>query len=269
MKIFFAGDIVGKPGREAVRKLYPPLKSEHSIDLFIANGENVAGGSGITRKIGYELHDAGVDVITLGDHSWKNKDVFNLVQEDRWVIRPANFPPKSPGNGSVTVTMDNGIRVGVMLLIGRIYMSPPVDCPFRAADEQIAELKDKTDLIIIDMHAEATSEKVAMGRYLDGRVTAVLGTHTHIPTADETILPKGTAYITDVGMTGPHDSVLGRDVQPVLKRFITHIPSFFTVAKNDIRISGVILTIDENSKRVTAIERVQKKLNDQDRDTQG
>jgi len=263
MKIFFAGDIVGKPGRDAVHKLYPELKQEHSIDLFIANGENSAGGSGITRKIGYELHDAGVDVITLGDHSWRNKDVFNLVQEDRYVIRPANFPPGSPGAGSVIVSLDNGLRTAVVLLVGRIYMTPPVDCPFRAADSEIAALRNKAELIIVDMHAEATSEKIAMGRYLDGRVAAVIGTHTHVATADETILPKGTAYITDVGMTGPHDSVLGREIQPVLKRFITHIPTFFSVASNDLRMNGVLLTIDEISKRPTAIERVHRRVEDE------
>lgn len=258
MNIFFAGDIVGKPGREAIRTLYPPLKAELKIDLFIANGENAAGGSGITRKIGYELHDLGVAVITLGDHAWRNKDIFNLIEQDRYTIRPANFPPESPGAGSITITADNGFRVAVIVLVGRVYMKA-VDCPFRTVDREIAALNNKADIIIVDMHAEATSEKIAIGRYLDGRVTAVLGTHTHVATADEAILPGGTAYITDVGMTGPHDSVLGREVAPVLRNFTTNLPSFFAVAKNDLRLNGVVVTIDDNTKKVTAIERIQRK----------
>ncbi len=259
MKIFFAGDIVGKPGRKAVSELYPALKAERGIDLFIANAENAAGGSGITKKIVYELHDAGVDIITLGDHAWKNKDVFNVIEENRHLLRPANFPPGSPGCGSTVVTLDNNIRVGVINLVGRVFMNP-VDCPFRAADREIAELRDKTDMIVVDMHAEATSEKQAIGWYLDGRVSAVLGTHTHVATADERILAKGAAYITDVGMTGPHKSVLGREIEPVLKMFITHRPSFFTVAKHDLSLNGVVVEIDESTGRALAIERIQKKI---------
>ncbi len=237
MRILFAGDVVGRAGRRAVAELYPDLKRKHKIDLFIVNGENAAGGSGLTSNIVKDLHDFGVDVITSGDHVWKQKDVLNIIDKDTYLLRPANYPDGSPGRGSTVINSSSGIPVGIINVLGRIFMQP-IDCPFKAVTREIEKISSQTRIIIVDVHAEATSEKIAMGWYLDGKVTAAIGTHTHVQTADETVLPGGTAYITDVGMTGPFESVLGREVKPVLKRFITQMPSYFTVASGDIRLAG-------------------------------
>jgi metallophosphoesterase (TIGR00282 family) len=259
MRILCIGDIVGRPGREAVTRLVGMLRQERGVECVVANAENAAGGSGITGSIVRELLAAGVDAITLGDHAWKQRDVFEAFGEFSTLVRPANYPSEAPGRGACLVELEGGVRVGVVNLVGRIFMDPS-ECPFKAADKAVAELSRSTRLIVVDMHAEATSEKVAMGRYLDGRVSVVFGTHTHIPTADETVLANGTAYITDVGMTGPHDSVLGREVKPVLKKLTTGVPAKFEVATGDVRLSGALVTVDEQTGLATAIERVQVRL---------
>ncbi len=255
MKILFIGDVVGKPGRDALAALVPKLRKQHGLDLVIANGENSAHGAGLTASTVAALLDSGVDVITAGDHTWDQKEIYEVIEREPRLIRPLNFPPSAPGRGSTVVNVDDKIAVGVVNLIGRVFM-PNNDCPFRAAQAEVAKLRRQTSVIIVDLHAEATSEKIAMGRFLDGQVSAVLGTHTHIATADEQILPKGTAYISDVGMSGPYDSVLGRDVEAVLKRFLTQMPQKMEVASGNVALCGVILDVDENSGRARSIERI-------------
>jgi metallophosphoesterase (TIGR00282 family) len=260
MNILFAGDIVGKPGRMAVQLLYPRIKEDYSVDLFIANAENAAGGSGITADIVWQLHSFGVDVITMGDHVWRQKDILNVIDEDYRLIRPANFPAGTPGRGSTIVDVPGKGKVGVIAVLGRMLMVRlPLDCPFRAAEQELKEIKKDAKIIVVDVHAEATSEKLAFGNFLDGRVSAVLGTHTHVQTADEVVREGGTAYITDCGMTGPFRSILGRDVEPVLKSFITRMPYYFSVAKDDIRLTGVLLDIDEKTGKARRIVRIQRK----------
>jgi metallophosphoesterase (TIGR00282 family) len=259
MIIFFAGDVVGRPGRSAIETLYPAIRNECGVDVFIANCENAAGGSGVTPDIARQLHSAGVNVITTGDHIWKEKSILQYIDNDPYLLKPANMPPNTPGVSYSVFTSEKGTKVGVTCLLGRTFM-PPVDCPFRTADEIMNRLKEETSIIVVDIHAEATSEKVAMGWYLDGRATAVIGSHTHVQTADETILPQGTAYITDIGMTGPFESVIGRETKPVLHRFLTQMPAFFKVARNDIRMSGVIIDVNEDTGKAKSIKRVQYKL---------
>ncbi|MFA5156467.1 MAG: TIGR00282 family metallophosphoesterase [Candidatus Omnitrophota bacterium] len=261
MKILFIGDIVGNPGREAVKKLLPLLKQEFKLDFVIANAENAAGGSGITSRVANELFDAGVSVLTSGDHIWKKSEIFEIIKEDKRILRPANFPEGAPGCGSQIFKTEAGAKVGVVNVQGRVFMEA-LESPFKAALKAQEELSRETKVIIVDMHAEATSEKVALGWYLDGKVSAVLGTHTHIQTADEKILPQGTAYITDAGMTGPYDSVIGRDVADVLQRFLTSVPVRFEVAQENIQLHGVVLDIDENTGKARSIVRIQKKINE-------
>ncbi|MEW6335280.1 MAG: TIGR00282 family metallophosphoesterase, partial [Thermodesulfobacteriota bacterium] len=208
MKILFIGDIVGKPGRRAVRELLPGIVEDHRIDLVIANCENAAAGFGVTGEVIEELQDCRIDVLTSGNHIWDKKEILEIIEGCDRLLRPANYPAGAPGRGCLVMTAPGGLRVGVINLAGRVFMHP-LDCPFRTADREIGTLKSRADVIIVDMHAEATSEKIAMGWYLDGRVGAVVGTHTHVQTADERILPGGTGYITDAGMTGPFDSVIG------------------------------------------------------------
>jgi metallophosphoesterase (TIGR00282 family) len=255
VKILFIGDVVGKPGRRAVAALVPGLREKREIELVIANGENAAHGAGLTVSTARELHDAGVDVITAGDHAWDQKGFEKEIDELPHVIRPLNFSPAAPGRGSVVVNAGDKTAVAVMNLIGRVFM-PNNDCPFRAAEAEVARLRRQTSIIIVDMHAEATSEKIALGRFLDGKVSAVIGTHTHVVTADEQILPKGTAYISDAGMCGPHDSVLGRDVEAVLRRFLTQMPQKMEVATGNVALCGVIVDVDESSGRARSIERI-------------
>jgi len=259
MRLLCIGDVVGRPGREAVERLTGMLRQEHGIECVVVNAENAAGGSGMTPRIARDLLAAGADVITLGDHAWKQREVFEAFDEFSTLLRPANYSSEAPGRGACLVELEGGLRVGVINLVGRIFMDPS-ESPFRAADTAIAELSQKTRIIVVDMHAEATSEKIAMGRYLDGRVSVVFGTHTHVATADETILSGGTAYITDVGMTGPHDSVLGREVKPVLKKLTTGVPARFEVATGDVRLSAVVVTVDERTGRSTQIKRIQVPL---------
>jgi len=259
MRILFIGDIVGEPGRQAIKELVPKIVKREKIDFVIANGENTAGGSGITPMIVDELLGYGVDVITSGDHIWKRKEILDRIAEDARILRPANYPREAPGFGSTVVTSRSGVDVGVINLIGRVFMQA-VECPFRVVKVEIDKMKNKTRIIIVDMHAEATSEKVALGWFLDGTVSAVIGTHTHIQTADEKILPKGTAFLTDAGMTGPYDSVIGRKKEQILNRFITQMPTKFEMAENDVQLHGAIIEIDEKTGRAESIRRVQEKL---------
>ncbi|MCL5807453.1 MAG: TIGR00282 family metallophosphoesterase [Deltaproteobacteria bacterium] len=258
MKILFIGDIVGKPGRRAVRELLPWIVEERRIDFVIANCENAAAGFGVTSEVVEELYGCHIDVLTSGNHIWDKKEIIDVVEGYETLLRPANYPAGAPGRGSVVVTTRGGIRIGVINLAGRVFMNP-LDCPFRTADQEIEEMKGKVHMIIVDMHAEATSEKVAMGWYLSGRVAAVLGTHTHVQTADDRILPGETAYITDVGMTGPFDSVIGIKKEVILQRFLMQIPNKFDVAKCDIRLQGVTVEIDSDG-RAKRIERVNVSL---------
>jgi len=259
MKILFIGDIIGKPGRRAVKELLPALIGSREIDLVIANCENAAAGFGVTRDIVEELYEDHIDVLTSGNHIWDKKEVLDFIGDYETLIRPANYPPAVPGKGSVLVPTPAGDYVGVLNVAGRIFMQP-IDCPFAAAKDEIARLKSRTNVIIVDIHAEATSEKKALGWYLDGEVSAVLGTHTHVQTADDEILPNGTAYISDVGMTGPFDSVIGIKKEIIIEKFLNQLPSKFDVAKGDIRLQGVLMDIDANSGKANAIERISVKL---------
>ncbi|MDD5500572.1 MAG: TIGR00282 family metallophosphoesterase [Candidatus Omnitrophica bacterium] len=259
MNILFIGDIVGSPGREAIKELVPSFKKDKTADFVIANAENAAGGSGITSRVAEELFASGVDVITSGDHIWKKSDIFELINREDRILRPLNFPPGAPGRGYGVFKSASGARIGVVNVNGRVFMEP-LECPFKTVSRAVEELAKDTKIILVDIHAEATSEKVALGRYLDGRVSAVFGTHTHIQTADEKILPKGTAYITDVGMTGPYDSVIGRRVEDVLTRFLSSIPVKFEVAQGDIQLCGALVEIDDSTGKAVSLSRVQKRL---------
>lgn len=254
MRILFIGDIVGKPGRRAVRDLLPGIVEENRIDLVIANCENAASGFGVTAEIVEELYGYRVDVLTSGNHIWDKKEFLEFAGEYETLLRPANYPDGVPGLGYTVVSTPGGVPVGVINLQGRVFM-PPLECPFRTADRLIEQIKKRTRMILVDMHAEATSEKISLGWYLDGRVTAVVGTHTHVQTADDRILPGGTAYISDVGMTGPFDSVIGIKKDAILERFLTQIPNRFDVAKGDVRLQGVIIDADPEG-RSTGIRRI-------------
>lgn len=254
-KIFFIGDIVGRPGREVLTKNLKRLREERKWDFVIANGENAAGGSGLTAALAKEITDAGVDVITLGDHIWDQAKFSSEIVDLEKVCRPANLPDVSPGRRFVIVE-HNRLKVAVLTVLGQAFMRFFVTNPFQVAQELALQLRPFVDAILVEVHAEATSEKVAMGWLLDGIATAVVGTHTHIPTADAAILPKGTAYITDVGMTGPYKSVLGRQIEPILSKVMDQIPRRFDVASEDVRISGVEITFDSNTNLAQAIELV-------------
>jgi len=249
------GDIVGKPGRRALAAALPKLLAGRPIDIIIANAENAAGGSGISPAIFEEIRALGVDCLTMGDHVYRKKEAVALLAESDRILRPANLQPEAVGRGYTVLESQSGFPFAAVSLLGRTFMKP-ADCPFHAADRILAEIGDRTKLIFVDMHAEATSDKVAMGWHLDGRATAVLGTHTHIQTADERILPNGTAYITDLGMTGPYDSVLGRKKEKVLAALVTGMPTYFDVAIGDLRVSGALVTADTQTGLATAVERV-------------
>lgn len=259
MKILFVGDIVGSPGRQAVKELLPGLRKELSLDFVIANAENAAGGSGITSKVAQELFDAQVDVLTSGDHIWKKKEIFEFINNEPRIIRPLNFPAGAPGCGWGVFKTGKNISVGVICVLGRVFMEA-LDCPFKAVKSAIEAITKETNIIIVDIHAEATSEKIALGWYLSGQVSAILGTHTHIQTADERILPPGTAYLTDAGMTGPYDSVIGRRIENVLERFLSSVPVRFEVAEENVQLHGAVVDINENTGRASSIVRVQRKL---------
>lgn len=251
MKILWTGDIVGSPGRRVFAEVAKELKGCGAVAAIIANGENAAAGSGITEAIGDELFAAGADVITLGDHVWGQKGTENYLAMERRVARPANLPAACPGATSVTVNTPL-MPITVVSLLGRVFMQP-AECPFLTADAVLARLPGNCGPVFVEIHAEATSEKIALGRYLDGRVAAVAGTHTHVPTNDASILPRGTAYITDLGMTGPIDSVIGRELAPVLRKFTTGMPSKFDVAKGPASLQGAILDVDRATGRVMSI----------------
>ncbi len=258
MKLMFVGDLVGSPGRQAFARFATRYKAEKKVDVIIANAENAAAGRGLTPPLADELFAAGADALTLGDHTWDRKELIPYLDRERRVIRPANFPPSAPGRGYTLIETGHG-PVLVINLIGRVFMAAQ-DCPFRTADEILKREDGRAQVIFVDMHCEATSEKIIMGRYLDGRVSAVAGTHTHVPTADECILPHGTGYITDAGMTGPKDSVLGREVEPVLHRFLTGMPTKFDIAKDDVRMEGVLFDIDDTTGRTTKIKRISERM---------
>ena len=262
MKILFVGDVYGRPGRRAAAHLIPQLIAQHAIDFCVVNGENSAGGFGITEKIGRKFHAYGADVITLGDHIWDQKDSVDYIQKGDRVLRAANFPRQVGGIGAAVFSARNGASVGVINLLGRTYMKMTLDCPFRTGQCAVEKLQKKTPIILIDFHAEATAEKIAFGHYMDGKVSAILGTHTHVQTADDEILPGGTAYITDVGMTGPHDSVIGSKKDPVIHRFINQMPVRFEPASGDIKLCGVLIDVDESSGRARHIERLRLNLED-------
>jgi metallophosphoesterase (TIGR00282 family) len=243
VNILFVADVVGKPGRRAIAGIVPSLIAKYHLKLCIANGENAAGGFGLTEGVVRELCKNGVDVITSGNHLWDKREILSLLDQESCLLRPANYPPQVPGCGGAVFQTHHGVPVGVLNLQGRVFMTS-TDCPFRVADRELEILREHTKVIIVDVHAEATSEKMAVGWYLDGRVSAVIGTHTHVQTADERILPGGTAYITDAGMTGPHDSVIGIKKKPVLDRFLTQLPSRFETATGDVKLCGVIVDVD-------------------------
>ena len=255
MRILFIGDVVGRPGRRVVRRAVPRLRRERSIDFVVANAENAAGGSGITPDTVGELLAAGVDCLTTGDHVFKQREGETVLRENHRVLRPLNLSERAAGRGVGIYEAADGTTVAVINLQGRIFM-PPIDNPFRAAETALEQLAGKTRLILVDFHAEATSEKVAMGWFLDGRVTAVCGTHTHIPTADERILPGGTAYITDLGMTGPYQSVLGRRTDRVLAALLTDMPQRFVVATGDVRLAAALITAEAETGKATNIQRI-------------
>jgi metallophosphoesterase (TIGR00282 family) len=252
-KVLFFADIVGKPGRFILSEMCKSLKESYSADYVIANSENAAGGFGITPEICRKIFTYGVDCQTSGNHIWDRMDIIKYIGEEPRLLRPANFPPGTPGSGSFLDTV-NGTNIAILNLMGRTYMKE-LDCPFRTADRELEKLRAEADIIIVDFHAEATSEKQAMAYYLDGRVSAVIGTHTHVQTADEMIFPRGTAYITDVGMTGPHDSIIGMAVGPSLGRFLTGMPKRFTCASEDLKLSGVVVTLDSGDGMADSIER--------------
>jgi len=259
VKILFIGDIVGEPGRKAVKMFVPLLRAQHGLDAVVANGENSAGGSGITPKMADEIFSAGVDVITSGDHLWDQKEVTVLLESEPRFLRPFNYPPGTVGQGSHVFRLDGRPPFAVMNLQGRTFM-PDLDNPFAVAPPEVARLRVETNIILVDFHAEATSEKIALARMLDGQVGAVIGTHTHVQTADEQIFPGGTAFLCDAGFTGPHESVLGREIAPVIKRFLTHTPQRFEVAKNRVLLQGALIDIDDDTGRARAIQRISEQL---------
>ena len=259
MRILIIGDIVGRPGRKVVKKLAPVLRDELKYDFFIANAENAAGGKGITTDTMNEIFDSGVDVITTGDHVYQQNCAASTL-ENPAIIRPLNYPDAAPGRGWTIVKSAAGIQVAVVNLLGSVFMKP-VDCPFKAIDNILEEVRQQTNIIIVDIHAEATSEKIAMGWFLNGRVSAVCGTHTHVQTADNRILKNGTACITDLGMTGARDSVIGCEVKPIINHFLTGMPSRFNIAKKNVWLTGALIDIDESTGKANSIDLVRKTIN--------
>ncbi len=254
LKILFLGDIVGEPGRKAVIETVPLLKKERGIDFVIVNGENAANGRGITPKITIDLLRAGISVITTGDHIWDQKEIVPYIDTEPRLLRPINYPAKTPGQGSIVLETAKG-KIGVINVQGRTFMQPILENPFRIMDEAVAKMREETNVIFVDVHAETTSEKIAMGRFLDGKVSAVVGTHTHTQTADEQVFPGGTAFLCDAGMCGPSESVLGREIEPIVARFITNLPVNFPVAKGPVKMHGALIEIDETTGRALSIER--------------
>src|SRR5712691_6816185 len=255
LTVLFLGDIVGAPGRNAVIARLPELKEKHALDFIIVNGENAAGGRGITGKITIELLRAGVSVVTTGDHIWDQKEVVAFLDLEPRLLRPINYPSGAPGHGSIVLETAKG-KVGVVNVQARTFMQPILENPFHALDEVIGQMREETSKIIVDVHGETTSEKIAIGRFLDGKVSAVIGTHTHVQTADEQIFPGGTAFLCDAGMCGPVNSILGRAIEPILQRFISNLPASFPVATGEVRLRGALIDIDESTGRALRITRV-------------
>ncbi len=258
MKIFFIGDIMGAPGRKALAGLLHKVVDKFNIDVVVANGENASGGMGITPEVAEQLFQLGIDVITTGNHVWKHKEIQAYLESTDRMLRPANYPPGTPGRGLTVIETASGELAAILNLEGRIFMSP-LECPFRTADRELATLKGDIKVILVDMHAEATSEKIALAWYLDGRVSAVIGTHTHVQTADERVFPQGMGYLTDAGMTGPMDGVIGMDRQVILTRFLSQLPQKFKVASQNLQLQGVVLDIAENG-RCRELVRIQMHL---------
>ena len=258
INILYIGDIFGHPGRRMVREFLPSLINTHALNLVVANAENAAGGIGLTVKTADELFSAGVDILTSGNHIFKHKEIMDYLEVNERLLRPANYPDPAPGRGSVLLKTGNGVEVGILNLQGRTFMTP-IDCPFKAADRELENLKAQgARIILVDFHAEATSEKVALGWYLDGRAGSVIGSHTHVQTADETILPQGTAYITDAGMTGPHQSVIGMKKEPIIDRFLTGRPTRFEPGKKGLRLEGVVCSFDPETGHAEKIQRIKE-----------
>ena len=260
MKLLFIGDIVGSPGRKAVAELLPGLRTRHGLDVVVANGENSAGGNGITPDTAAEIYAAGVDVITCGDHLWDQKEVETLLHEESRFVRPVNYPAGTPGQGSTVVERDGLPTVGVINAQGNTFMRGELDNPFRRVKEEVKKLAPVAPVILLDFHPEATSEKIAMARMLDGVISVVVGTHTHVQTADEFIYPGGTAFLCDAGFTGPHDGVLGREWEPVVERFLTSQPRRFPVAKDRVLLQGLIVEVDGATGKALSVERVSEAL---------
>ena len=261
LRILFVGDVVGHGGRRAVSKLIPGLLDEYNCDFCIVNGENMAGGNGMTHNCIQEISNCGIDVFTSGDHVWDQRGFSTEIINMPNVLRPANLPEEQPGRGfGIFTSRKNNYKVGVLNLLGRVFVGMSSNCPFAAAERIVAEMRKECKVIIVDMHAEATSEKIAMGRFLDGKVSAVLGTHTHVPTADQQIFPGKTAFISDVGMVGSRESILGRQIEPVLSKFRFGMPKRFTVNDADIRLHGVVISVDEKTGKASGIERVMRDI---------
>lgn len=258
MKVLFIGDVVGNPGRRAVKEMIPDIRKVYDFDFCFANCENAAGGSGITYPVAQELYKSGIDAITMGNHTWSKREVLNFIETDSRIVRPANYPQETPGRGFAIIEKGD-LKIGIVNIQGRVYMDP-VDCPFKAAERDLELLKKHVKPVVLDIHAEATSEKYALAWHLDGKVSCVLGTHTHVQTSDERILPNGTAYITDVGMTGPYDGILGMDKDIVIKKFITQMPVRFELAQGKVQFNAVIIDIDEKTGKTNSIERISKVL---------
>ncbi|MBI1848857.1 MAG: TIGR00282 family metallophosphoesterase [Planctomycetes bacterium] len=256
LRILVIGDIVGKPGRRVLEQRLPAFIEREKIDFVIANAENASGGAGLTPNVADRFLSLGIDVLTGGDHTFQRREIFPMMQENARVLRPANYPEGTVGRGVTVVESRGGHAIGIINALGRVFM-PPMNCPFHEIERCLRTIASKTSTIFVDFHAEATSEKVAMGWYLDGRVSAVVGTHTHIQTADERILPKGTAYLTDLGMTGAYDSVIGREKDCVLRRFVTQLPTKYEMAEGDEKICGAVVVVDAQTGKARSIERVQ------------
>ena len=259
MKFIFLGDVVGEPGRDTIRAAIPLLRERYKPDFFVVNGENAAGGNGITPRLAIELMRAGADVVTLGDHAWDQREIVPYFSTEPRLLRPLNFPAGTPGYGSVIVG-GNGMKLGVINILGRTFMGPQVDNPFLMIEAEIEKLKGETSCIMVDFHAEATSEKIAFGRAVDGLVTLVVGTHTHVQTADDQILPGGTAYLTDAGFSGPHDSVIGRDVASVIQKYRTLLPNRFYIARGGLQADGIFVEADPVTGHAIRVERIQQKV---------
>lgn len=255
MKVLFIGDIMGEPGRRAIARTLPKVVAQHQVDLVIGNGENAAAGFGITPDLAHELFELGLSAITTGNHAWDKKEIIDFIKHEPRLLRPANYPDGAPGRGSYILETPGGEKLGLLQLMGRVFM-PTLDCPFQTAKREVAKLKQETAAIIVDMHAEASSEKMAMGHFLDGEVTAVVGTHTHVQTADEQILPKGTAYLTDIGMTGPIHGVIGIKKELAIEKFLTGMPRRFEVAPGPAIFSAALIELDGRLGKAISIQRI-------------